>query len=188
MPISNGIIFLLHWPFVEPQIQFFSSIEQLLLKAINGDPYELEFNELKNYHDDINVSSLPAELQVFRSICTGDKVEFFEDITRKIKTRSKEERGLIINVIKIIKLVLVGAATSATPERSFSLARWLKTWLRSTMTQKRFNSLAILSTHQLLTDGLSLVNLANEFVDGKPNRLNVFGRFSESDLSLDNSH
>jgi len=170
--------------FEQPSFQFFSSIEQLLLKAINGDPYELEFNELKNYHDDINVSSLPAELQVFRSICTGDKVEFFEDITRKIKTRSKEERGLIINVIKIIKLVLVGAATSATPERSFSLARRLKTWLRSTMTQKRFNSLAILSTHQLLTDGLSLVKFANEFVYAKPNRLNVFGRFNESDLSL----
>ena len=34
--------------------------------------------------------------------------------------------------------VFVRAATSATPERSFSLARRLKTWLRSTMSQKAF--------------------------------------------------
>ena len=46
------------------------------------------------------------------------------------------------SVIKVIKLLLVMAATSATAERSFSSMRRLKTWLCSTMKQKRFNSLA----------------------------------------------
>ena len=41
------------------------------------------------------------------------------------------------SVIKVIKLLLVMAATSATAERSFSSMRRLKTWLCSTMKQKR---------------------------------------------------
>ena len=48
------------------------------------------------------------------------------------------------------------AATSAIAERLFSAMRRLKTWLRSTMKQKRFNSLAILSTHKDLTDKSTL--------------------------------
>ena len=67
-------------------------------------------------------------------------------------------------MIKMMKLVFVGAATSATPERYFSLVRRLKTWLRSTMSQKHFNSLAILSFHKLFNDKVFLVDIANEFV------------------------
>ena len=58
--------------------------------------------------------------------------------------------------------VFVRAATSATPERSFSLARRLKTWLRSTMSQKRFNSLAVLLFQKEITDENFLVDVANE--------------------------
>ena len=168
--------------FEQPSFKFFPSIEQLLLKAVNGESYQMEMDELKNYHDDIDVSALPTELQILRTICTDGEVSNFDDITKQILMKSKEERGLKGNVIAIIKIVLVGAATSATPERSFSLARRLKTWLRSTMSQKRFNSLAVLSTHQSQTDNLSLVGVANEFVDAKPNRLNVFGKFENNDL------
>ena len=78
--------------------------------------------------------------------------------------------------------VFVRAATSATPERSFSLARRLKTWLRSTMNQKRFNSLAILSFHKEITDEISVVDAANEFVATKPTRQDIFGNFSNNDL------
>ena len=37
------------------------------------------------------------------------------------------------NIVNLLKLLLVNPATSATAERSFSLARRLKTWMRSTM-------------------------------------------------------
>ena len=50
------------------------------------------------------------------------------------------------------------------------------------MTQKRFNSLAVLSFHKELTDKISLVNVANEFVASKPSRKNIFGKFVESDF------
>ena len=113
----------------------------------------------------------------------NENISYFEEIRTKLKTESsKAERSLITNVIKLMKLALVGAATSATPERSFSLARRLKTWLRSTMSQKRFNSLAILSFYKEPTDKISLVNVANEFVASKPMRNSIFGKFCNDDL------
>jgi len=60
---------------------------------------------------------------------------------------------------------LVNPATSAAGERSFSTARRLKTWLRSTMTQERLSNLTILKSHKERTDRLSLLDIANEFTD-----------------------
>ena len=95
--------------FEQPSFKFFSSIEQLLLKAVNGESYRIEMDELKSYHDDIDVSALPAELQILRTICADSEVSNFDDITKQILMKSKEERGLIGNVIAVIKIVLVGA-------------------------------------------------------------------------------
>ena len=50
------------------------------------------------------------------------------------------------------------------------------------MSQKRFNALAILSSHKEVTDKMSIIDVANEFVDAKPNRKSIFGKFVEEDL------
>ena len=74
-------------------------------------------------------------------------------------------------------------ATSATPERSFSLLRRLKTWQRSMMTKTRFNSLSLLNNNQAILDKISFIDVANEFVNVQPTRFkHVFGNFSEKDL------
>ena len=84
---------------------------------------------------------------------------------------------MIENIIAIVKITLVNGATSATPERSFSLARRLKTWNRSNMKQKRFNSLAILNAHQEIVDDLSLENFTNDFIASSSTKRNNFGKF-----------
>ena len=52
-----------------------------------------------------------------------------EDVIQYIQNRRTEDFILIPNVINIIKLVAVNPATSAIVERTFSLAKNLKTWL-----------------------------------------------------------
>ena len=47
-------------------------------------------------------------------------------------------------------------ATNAISERSFSAMHQIKTYLRSTMTQVRLNSVMVLHIHKELTDGLDL--------------------------------
>ena len=101
----------------------------------------------------------------------------FGDIVEKLKIASPQERVIINNVITIIKIVLTTGATSATPERSFSLARLVKTWLRSSVTQKRTNYLTLTSTNCSLAIG-------NDFVDNLPNRRNNLRTFSDSLFKL----
>ena len=92
-----------------------------------------------------------------------------------------EKRRLIQNVT-VIKIILTNGATSATPERSFSMLRKIKTWLRSRMSQKRLNSLSIMYDDKDLLDNLSLIDVANEFVGLQPDRKNAFGSFTVKDL------
>ena len=73
---------------------------------------------------------------------------------------------------------------STAGERSFSSARRLKTWLRSTMTQTRFSNLTIPNTHKQRTDNLCLIDIANEFTALNNNRRKNFGTFKESDFKI----
>ncbi|KAJ4426350.1 hypothetical protein ANN_27164 [Periplaneta americana] len=49
---------------------------------------------------------------------------------------------------KVLKLFCTLSVTTATPERSFSTLRYLKTYLRSTMTADRLNGLALMYIHK----------------------------------------
>lgn len=82
----------------------------------------------------------------------------------------------------IVKIMLVNGTTSATPERSFPMTRKMKTWLRSTMLQRRSNALGILNSNKILVDKLPPVKFVSDFVDSRPSRGNDFGFFTEEDL------
>lgn len=84
---------------------------------------------------------------------------------------------LLSEVVKICELVLVAAATNATSERSFSALRRVKTFLRTTMTQSRLNSLMILHVHKESCDALDMVKVARDFTQLSEHRRNVFGVF-----------
>ena len=68
-------------------------------------------------------------------------------------------------------------ATNSTSERSFSAMRRVKSYLRSTMSQERLNSLMILHVHKDQTDALDLHSVGNEFLSRSERRLHVFGKF-----------
>ena len=53
--------------------------------------------------------------------------------------------------------------------------RRVKSYLRSTMTQERINSLMILNVHKELTDEIDLTDIAKEIISGNESREKVFG-------------
>ena len=67
-------------------------------------------------------------------------------------------------------------------ERSFSSLRRVKNYLRSTMTENRLNSVMLLHIHKERTDSLSLIDVANDFIQGSDHRHTVFGTFTDSDV------
>ena len=73
------------------------------------------------------------------------------------------KRMVVVEVIKLVKLILVVPATNAVSERSFSFLTRIETYLRSATANK------------LLTDRLNLTKVADEFVVRREGRKSKFG-------------
>jgi hypothetical protein len=100
---------------------------------------------------DINCESLELELNLIRTCKTNGNMKPFHSymgMTTVLLGKPKDVRLMFPETMKLINLLAVVPASSATAERSFSSLRRLKTWLRSTTTQARLNSLAILTVHR----------------------------------------
>ena len=95
-----------------------------------------------------------------------------------LKDISPGQRTLLSEVSTIASLILVLPATNAVSERSFSSLHRLKSYLRSTMTQERLNSVVTLHVQKELTDQLDLVETCtvtgNEFVGSSEHLLNCY--------------
>ena len=164
--------------------QHFLKLENVLLTAINGeDPYKEGLDILRTvYHDDVNVNSLENELHVLKVLLEDEYIVCFDDIVKQFTLHVKDP-DMVPNVSRLILLILVLPATSASAERSFSLQRRLKTWLRSKMTQVRFNALSILHEHKEKTDKISLTEIGNQFICKCNERKLNFGSFIPSNMN-----
>ena len=106
-------------------------------------------------------------------------------ILSNLKALSTNERLLMKNVVTIV-ITLVNGATTATPERSFSMTRRIKARLHTTMTHRRFNALPTLNSSKSLANKLSLVKVVIDFVHSSPNRRNDLGFSQKRIWSNDN--
>ena len=86
----------------------------------------------------------------------------------------KFPKTMLSEIDKVLKLYL----TSATAERCFSSLRRLKSYLRSTMTQKRLNQLMLLYAHNERLDQLQLQDIAKKFIQKNSRRTSYFGTFT----------
>lgn len=169
--------------FDQPSFLAFLKMEQFLLNAISGKNFDAELDHIvKVYGDDIDSLQIRTEAYALQTMFKGASCATFGDMLKYVQSQHSSKRTLIPNIITVFKLTIINPATSCTPERSFSTARRLKTWLRSTMTTKRFNNLAILTTHKELTDKIDFVSVGNEFASKHNARNTDFGKFISSDL------
>ena len=83
---------------------------------------------------------------------------------------------MLVELIKLVKLILEMPATNAVSQRPFSSLKRIKTYLRSAKTY-RLNLLLILHIHLLLTGRLDLTKVADEFVKRRERRKSKFGHF-----------
>ena len=111
-----------------------------------------------NYGEDVDVRTFNVQLEIFMVFIKDGEFACLDDILAKIKQLSEAEKCILSEIRTLCKLFFVNSATSAAGERSFSSARRLKTWLRSTMTQTRFSNLTMLNTHKQRTGKLCLID------------------------------
>ena len=78
------------------------------------------------YVDDVQATTLLSELLILCTMFESLEPVHFGSIVEKLKAISPQEHVIINNVITIIKILLTTGVTSATSERSFSLAGRVK--------------------------------------------------------------
>ena len=165
--------------FNQPSFLIFEQLESLFIKPLKGEETTKELSSVEsNYQSDINVEDLGVELQTLKVLLKDKNVICSDDLISVMQSLPSEEKKLIKNVCVLRKLLVVNPATSATAERTFSMARRVKTWMRSTMLPSRFNSIAILTFHKERTDSLDLIATANAFACSNENRKRLFGVFT----------
>ena len=89
-------------------------------------------------------------------------------------------RILLQTLSNVVQLVLLVPATTCTPERTFSVLRRLKTYLRSSMTQARLNHLAVIHCNKDIADSLDLDQLIDEWREESSHRQNAVASLIES--------
>lgn len=129
-----------------------------------------------HFGNDLEARSLKLQLEMLHDLMDGELAREVSDVTKALMKLGPAKR-LYSQLSKLIVLLLVIPATSATAERSFSCVRRLKTYLRTTMSQPRLNHLLFLHVHQDLTDNVDLIAVAQDFVAANDYRRNVFGKF-----------
>ena len=75
-----------------------------------------------------------------------------------------------------MEIILVLPAANAESEGSFSKMKLIKTYLRSTMSQKRLNHFMTLAVYPELVDELNLREIGEEFVAKGSSFESVFGK------------
>jgi len=142
-------------------------LEEVLLSG-NLNSHE----SLVQAYPEIDNSRLRLQLPMFRSnfeySCLLEAVEV-------IQSAPSEVRTLFAEVEKLVRCLLVVPASSCEAERSFSGLRRLKTYLRSTMSQSRLNSVAVCHVHQQRLDDIDLDDICKTFVSLNDDRQRLFG-------------
>lgn len=76
------------------------------------------------------------------------------------------------NLYKLLQVALTIPITSASCERSFSVMRRIKTWLRNSMRNDRFSNLSLLHIERDLANNIKSEEVLNIFAQ-KSRRLNL---------------
>jgi hypothetical protein len=164
---------------------FYMNTEELILKAANTkvislapvdrQQYEASVTSVcQHFVNDLDLRSLTLQLDMLYDLVDGEVVKSIMDIAEIIRSLGPVRR-LYSELTKLLVLMMVIPATSATAERSFSCLRRVQNFLRSTMSQERLNNLMILHIHQDLTDLLDLEAVARDFVSLNDSRRDLFG-------------
>ena len=84
----------------------------------------------------------------------------------------------------MLRLVLVAAGTSSFAERTFSLSRHIKTWLRAGMDDTTFDNLGLLAWYSDNIDSIvDSVKIGNKYFEMREGRKMIYGaEFTEDDF------
>ena len=142
--------------FNQPAFSILQEIERMIIDSCNGKSHVMSSNFEVLYADCLEILKLKSQLSLLPDVLkTGNtdykmgikKVTSLNTVCHLFET-CKFPKTMLSKVHKVLQLYLTIPLSSATAERAFSTLRRLKSYLRSTMTQKRLNHVVLLNTHK----------------------------------------
>ena len=123
----------------------------MLKAASTGEVLEDNLSETcKHLDQDFDHSRLKNQLAVLLDlVCHVNPLQDIHKAILALGTMSSLFSE--VHVLKLLQLLYVIPATTATAEQSFSFLQRIKTYLRNTMTTQRLNHMMILHVHKHIT-------------------------------------
>ena len=182
----DPLVLLCNFRFHQPSLQIAERLEHVLL-SFNNPPTPLASTfiaeSLNVYAKDFDIEKLSSELILLPTIIKQASIAkttaiTIADLQQLLRSVPKTSLDFIPQYVKLLKLFLCLPFSTATAERTFSALRRLKSWMRSTMTQKRLCAFAICNIHKEVTRALSPIPLCKQFAERTQERAHVFGHFA----------
>ena len=165
--------------FDQPGYAVYCNLEELLLKGAAGSDYSQQLGKVSGVYSELDASQLKLQLSNLATYFQeNDIMVSLEECLKYLRSLSPAAKTFYSELCTVVRLILVMPATNDVSERSFSVMRRIKSYLRSTMGQARLNHVMVLSIFQEKLDKLDLIAIANEFVSGSEHRLRFFGKFA----------
>ena len=163
------------WRLDEQSLQPALTLEQLLTNATSNPVIDENLlSKVNSYHPHLiavalkTELALPAQHNITPTI--ADIINWFNEVDFRRDTHK--------SMYLAVATLLVLPTTTASCERSFSGLRRLKTYLRSTVTQEKLNSMIIAAAHRDLLDSINIEPVAREFVSLHDSRRKMYGSFT----------
>ena len=171
--------------FQQPSFKFLQEMECILIKSCNGECIKPSEEFCSMYGKDLQIDRLSSQLNMLPDLVrtVSDQQQYgIKSVTAigtilDLMNANSFSKSFLSEVDCLLRIYLTIPMTSATAERTFSTVRRLKSYLRSTMSQKRLNHVVLLHTHKERTDALDLLTIAKEFVSANDRRRCYFGHF-----------
>ena len=127
-----------------------------------------------NLPDPIDKARLVMELTLLRSYTANWQFISVQELADFVTELNPQTRIMFRQVTRTIEFCFSLPVSAAVSERSFSALKRLKTWLRSTMTQKRLTHTSLMHVHQEILDSLDVARLISTFFSTTAERRAVF--------------
>jgi hypothetical protein len=159
--------------FDQPGMKIAAQREQLLVDAATRST--ISEPDMPPLPLSIDQRRLSVQLSMLHDLCSDKQVANIQALAAIVASAQPETRRVFREVEQLLTLCLSLPTSVAGSERSFSGLRRLKSWMRSTMTQTRLTSLALMNVHCDILDQLDIDVLVKEFCAKTPERRSVFG-------------
>ena len=182
----DSVVEALHRRFRQDDLETLQAIESCLLEAVNKDVSSQEVrSKLKGLPLVIDTNTLTeqlAELPVVLKLYNAECVLPIKKVTKlstlcEIFNHRESTKECLSEVHKVLTFYMSVPLSSATAERSFSVMRRIKSWLRSTMSENSLNHRMFAAIHKGRIDAVQSENIAKEFVTSNEQRWCYFGKF-----------